>query len=322
MVGYTVRRKSSPEETKSPTEKVLPGPIPFESIPYRLGIDTSKLSVDNVLFTPETCRLLLENHNKRNRGASLASIDSMARDLLANRWADTGERVTFGVDGNIVSAQHRFQAGVKSGVPFVSDVKFGIDEAGRLATDSGRPRSNGDQLVAITGDKAMRPKATLLTGVKNILNTHRDKLSPGLALAMEKDFSDGLETFLSESKGPHLYKKNPCAAAFVIAGTAYPNKTRDLLRNLLGGEMATSASKAIYRYASTFFNKNSDLAIASKVLFGIYAHMEGIAIEQLSAREKDLEKTRLYFLAQILKRHELKTLGEIAPKLVETLKAA
>ncbi|NJL50559.1 MAG: hypothetical protein HC909_02430 [Blastochloris sp.] len=103
-------------------------------------------------------------HNTGNRSVMIATIRRYAADMKAGRWLNSGEPIIFSRSGILNDGQHRLMACVEAGVPFLSDVRFGIDRAAFAVTNSHNKRRPGD-VLSILGEKSPRSLAAALNWV-------------------------------------------------------------------------------------------------------------------------------------------------------------
>lgn len=86
-------------------------------------------------------------HNLSNRKVRQTVVDRYAADMKANCWHVTSAGIAFDIDGNLVDGQHRLMACVQAGVPFTTFVVRNVDNAARVAMDTGLARSLADVLT-------------------------------------------------------------------------------------------------------------------------------------------------------------------------------
>lgn len=98
------------------------------------------------MVTPELAAHLLVGHdNYRNLRPS--KVDQYARDMADGNWSLNGSTVVLDSDLELIDAQHRLSASVKSGEPFATFIVVGIDKARSVATmDTGLKRVASDVL--------------------------------------------------------------------------------------------------------------------------------------------------------------------------------
>lgn len=98
------------------------------------------------LVTPERAKELLAN-NSINRSVRQSTVDRMALAMKRGEWLDqTGATIGVDINGELLDAQHRLLACVKSGHSFRALVITGLDPAIRRVTDVGAARTASDNL--------------------------------------------------------------------------------------------------------------------------------------------------------------------------------
>ena len=97
-----------------------------------------------VIYPPLAAWILDKYNSKGNRKRKPARIKRYAEAMDREEWLLTGEPLIFGVSCNCLDGQNRLAACVRSGKPFVTDVRFGIDDDAFIAINSGKSRTNGD----------------------------------------------------------------------------------------------------------------------------------------------------------------------------------
>jgi hypothetical protein len=83
---------------------------------------------------------------RRNRKVSIPRVLRMSRDMTNGNWRFTGIPVMVEDDGFVLDGQHRLLAIMHSGVRQEVVILYGATTADQLVTDTGRPRTAGDQL--------------------------------------------------------------------------------------------------------------------------------------------------------------------------------
>lgn len=109
------------------------------------------LAVLNVLVTPEIAAVFLEYNRpgETNRKISERYIASATRTLEHHEWLNTGEPIIVSDTRLLNDGQHRLEAIVRSGVPAIMDLRFGVPREAFAATNSGRKRSAGDAMMMV-----------------------------------------------------------------------------------------------------------------------------------------------------------------------------
>lgn len=135
---------------------LLTGVLPEEDI---ATFRAARTSLDSLIK-------LLEHTNdrRRNRKISLPRVIRMARDMTNDNWRDTGVAVMVDKDGFVLDGQHRLLAIFASGIKQTMIILNDATNEDQLVTDTGRPRTTGDQLSirGTTNGRQASAGATLL----------------------------------------------------------------------------------------------------------------------------------------------------------------
>lgn len=99
-----------------------------------------------IQVTPQEAEKWLKlNHN--NRSLRELDVARYKKAMDEGRWApDTGEAIKFDRKGHLVDGQHRLTALARCDKPQWFTVVYGVSEFATLYHDTGRKRTNGDQL--------------------------------------------------------------------------------------------------------------------------------------------------------------------------------
>lgn len=103
----------------------------------------------DVFVTPELAKTLLR-YNKpgiTNRKLNQTSIANATRALVEGTWTNTGEPIIISDAQLLNDGQNRLEAIVSTGIPAVSDIRFGVSRGAFAATNSGSKRSAADALT-------------------------------------------------------------------------------------------------------------------------------------------------------------------------------
>jgi hypothetical protein len=92
--------------------------------------------------TPEIAREWLER-NRHNRPVSDSLVISYGLDMLEGRWQYNGDAIRFDTAGNLIDGQHRLKACLEAGVPFETDVIYGLAPEAIRTIDIGKVRTAG-----------------------------------------------------------------------------------------------------------------------------------------------------------------------------------
>jgi hypothetical protein len=110
-----------------------------------------------VLVTPALAKHWLETRNRKignlvNRKRVPQRVDRYARLMTDREWfGPTGEPIIFDCDGNLVEAQHRLEAIMKSGVTDVFLIVEGVSKVAFKVIGTGMPHRTQDDLLNIHG---------------------------------------------------------------------------------------------------------------------------------------------------------------------------
>lgn len=126
-------------------------------------VSNERKTLEEVTVTPEIARKMLIG-NTVNRNKKNLRIEMYAQDMADGRWRLTGDTIRFAKDGRLLDGQNRLMACIKANVPFVTDVKVGLDDVVMRNVDRGAARSFADQLK-IEGYKNCANIASITGGV-------------------------------------------------------------------------------------------------------------------------------------------------------------
>lgn len=94
------------------------------------------------------------SHNMVNRKLSQGRVSQYADSLARGDWQLNGESIKFNDKGEMIDGQHRLNAIIKSGVPMLTVVVYGISDDVSVM-DRGRNRSVTDALLVEGFDKSI-----------------------------------------------------------------------------------------------------------------------------------------------------------------------
>lgn len=84
----------------------------------------------------EEMSLIIEHYHRVNRPVTKAQVGRIADDLRNDLWKSrTGNVIKFDDEGNLIDGQHRILAHILVGVPFTTNVIFGLPKEAILFTD-------------------------------------------------------------------------------------------------------------------------------------------------------------------------------------------
>lgn len=97
-----------------------------------------------VTITPGLAEHILLNCADMNRRRRPSAVRRYAEDMAGGQWRLTGDSIKFGKSGFLRDGQHRLAACVRAGVPFETDVRFGIADDAFPVMDVGAKREGFD----------------------------------------------------------------------------------------------------------------------------------------------------------------------------------
>jgi len=117
------------------------------ALDYSMLIDDSFYTRDFTI-TPEEARLILLNHNEKNRPLNQARCMKLAESIKRGEWQFNGDMIRFGKTGQLLDGQHRLQAIVIANQPVRSMVCFNLEDESFCTIDvDARPRNSSDVLA-------------------------------------------------------------------------------------------------------------------------------------------------------------------------------
>ena len=110
-----------------------------------------KLRQENaVVITPKMAAEFLRR-NTKNRSIKQFKLQGYMADMRDGRWRFHGDAIKFYEDGSLADGQHRLEACVRTGIPFVANLVYGLTKEDGMTVDNGVPRKNAD-VLAIQGE--------------------------------------------------------------------------------------------------------------------------------------------------------------------------
>lgn len=133
-----------------PTSSVpKPGPTKVTAIKKPVAANVKMKSAAGVdyelmLVTPAQAEVWLTK-NTKNRRQRKAAITRYGRDMTAGRWVENGSAIIFDRAGILQDGQHRLEACIESGVPFITLVVRGVAPLAQNTIDDGAKRTLADR---------------------------------------------------------------------------------------------------------------------------------------------------------------------------------
>lgn len=101
----------------------------------------------SLTITPALAGKIIAELNSKNRKKKPKKIKQWADAMTDRKWLLTGVPIIFARSGSLLDGQNRLYACVRSGVPFVTHVVFGITDAAFAVIDTNSVRTNKDAAV-------------------------------------------------------------------------------------------------------------------------------------------------------------------------------
>jgi hypothetical protein len=111
-----------------------------------------------VIINPAMAQTVLDNFNAdkdfgQNRKQKLKAADAYARDILNDRWIDTGESIEIDYNNILYNGQHRLLGVTKAGKSALFWVTFNCLPEARFGIDQGVPRSTREKIDLVMENK-------------------------------------------------------------------------------------------------------------------------------------------------------------------------
>lgn len=117
-----------------------------------------KTSMRIEVVTPDVAKEYL-SLNTRNRAIRKKHLDDLTKAMRAGGWVLNGQPIIFDDEGALIDGQHRLNACVASGAPFITYVVRGVSDARAFTTiDIGKPRGAHDMATYMGGLSATQAK--------------------------------------------------------------------------------------------------------------------------------------------------------------------
>lgn len=141
------------------------------------------------IITPDLARAYFAKNIDKNRKLSSAEVEKYKADILADRWKDTGETISFNEDGELINGQTRLCAIIAAGVPVELWVCRGVPNDAIEVIDSGRSRSISDRMT-ISGEQNVVLKSTTIQSLiqRTYKMLYNGAICKKLSIGMIKDF--------------------------------------------------------------------------------------------------------------------------------------
>jgi hypothetical protein len=127
---------------------------------------------ERTLMTPELAAKLLASNYEGQRKLGQSFVASLAADMRAGAFLDTGDTIKVDVEGKLIDGQHRLAAVVAAQVPLMMTVAYDVDRTVYAVLDQGHKRTFGDYLASL-GVKEATQHAAATTFLHSMVRSHR-----------------------------------------------------------------------------------------------------------------------------------------------------
>lgn len=141
------------------------------------------MNIEIISVTPDLARQWLATNATNNRKISKKTVNTYARDMIAEKWEMTGEALKFDTTGRLIDGQHRLSAVIASQKTVQMAVIRGLAPEVMDVLDTGKSRSGADALAIFGASENAGHIAALarkiigfLNGSDNILQTKKIKM--------------------------------------------------------------------------------------------------------------------------------------------------
>ena len=181
------------------------------------------VTIKMVLITPEMAKALLATQI-RNRCINMKRVALYAKELSEGRWRVSNDAICIGEDGRLSNGQHRLTAIIRSGVPALMAVMYGVPKDAII--DRGQARSVSQSLYmreAVPDD--LGTKDAVCMANRFLLAYHQNsglRFSDDEIAEFIRDNSDEIRTALricenKRNSNTAITRKAPIRAAVLAA---------------------------------------------------------------------------------------------------------
>ena len=100
-----------------------------------------------ITVTSLLAEYILKLNFPHNRRTKPIKIKEYAKDMEEGKWVLNGETIKFADDGYLHDGQNRMKACIRAGVPFTTDIRFGIPASAFSTIDTGKSKTGEDMLT-------------------------------------------------------------------------------------------------------------------------------------------------------------------------------
>ena len=117
-----------------------------------------------MLVTPALAKMWLESSNTENRNLVELNLRKMIADVEQEAWIDSGQTITFDLEGVLINGQHRLHLCLETNQAIAFDIIFGLPKKAHEVSDIGATRTTADIATIVKV-----PRAKMVTAVSRML---------------------------------------------------------------------------------------------------------------------------------------------------------
>lgn len=246
-------------------------------------------------ITPIAAAQIIEHRNTGNRKVAHSKLEQTCSDIREGRFLVNGESIVFSSCGKLLDGQHRLTGCIRTGIPIISLVAFGIDEDARRTIDTGKLRTAGDiaQLSGVADGNNVTAIARMMIAYRR---------GNGVNLTRPHDISVGEIIDFIEAN-PNIHEMNRWSAHYQkglisIMGRTVLSAARMICEPALGpgiieylgqvgsGESIKSGDPAFSVRRRLFGAKTTRAVCLEAVLRGAIAYHEGRTLTRIEIHNR------------------------------------
>ncbi len=259
------------------------------SRPWFRGIKFTHQYTELVLVTPTMASEALK-FNPDNRNISDRIVEGYVRDMLCNRWIQTSETISFGIDGNVQDGQHRLKAITLANIPISLNCAFNVPLPAKAVIDSGKIRKSNDRIALAIGKKVPTKVTAIVRAMMRGSNSYAIRFTDMEIVEFAEKHQDILQWVSVNLGNVRADFAAAVAKAALWHGKGAIEPFCNRFKHLLFSD-AGDPAKQIFSFITKQKNSKqvvSPLTIYRKALSALNAEIQGRQISYLTEREEDI----------------------------------
>lgn len=196
-------------------------------------------------ITPATAKEWLKEKNVNNRNVRQSLVDYYANEMIAGRWKDNDQAISFFEDGTLANGQHRLLGVAQSGVTIQTIVAYDLPKSAMSGIDVGGKRNAGDFLQLHHGVENAQNAASISRQIMSVFFYYQNFTYSGdVLLKVIRHYEDEIET---ATRTFHKFKQGRKAwvmAAVVIAMKTHKTQIEEFATAVATGELIKKGDPA------------------------------------------------------------------------------